>query len=274
MPDAMSLVISQALPSGVHHVYVPPRVLAGLLPEALLQQYQFWQVSPTRLVGKHAVRDDAGEPTLQVEIVTSSAVPGCSATVTRAVPAEQVAAGASSGAVWQLLDIAHAPADSLLHRLATVLSRIENVSHTLVWGLVHDSSNRSEAGFPMCEVALVDLPRLKTQFKPQVDRDGELRLYCLAHDGLFVSDTRSQQLSSHVLGIPFCIVLENSNHAQFVLTPSFALHRPRVRSLPLSTHLIPHRSSEWAAKVPTRVFVYPVHACGEFLQISSLSSAL
>lgn len=114
----------------------------------------------------------------------------------------------------------------------------------------------------------------QTQFMPQVDRDGQLRLYCLAHDGLFVSDARSSQLASHVSGIPFCMVLENSNNAQFVLTPSFALHRPRVRSLPLSTHLIPHRSSEWANKVRTRVFVYPVHACGEFLQISSLSSAL
>lgn len=161
VPDAMSLVISHALASGEQHTHVPSRVLSGLLPEALLQQYQFWQVSPTRLTGERVASDHAGESTVTVDIVNDPAVPGRSAVVTRPVPAEQVVGTSSARSVWQLLDIVHAPGGSLLHRLATVMARIENVSHTLVWGLVGSTTARSPQGFPLCEVALVDLPRLK-----------------------------------------------------------------------------------------------------------------
>lgn len=115
---------------------------------------------------------------------------------------------------------------------------------------------------------------VQMRFKPQVDGHGRLQLFSLGHDGMYISDERSLMLAFHVRHLPHSIVLQNSNHQQHILVPSFPLARPRVRSLPLSTHVIPVRSGEWAEKVQSRVFVYAMHTCGEFLQISSLSSTL
>jgi hypothetical protein len=104
-----------------------------------------------------------------------------------------------------LFNTLHADPASLAYRLVNVMSRLENAGFVLVWS--HSDARPSQ----LARIAVVELPRLQLSFVPLVDNDGELRLSCVQHPGLFVSDTRSPELQRHIRSIPHCLVLENDS---------------------------------------------------------------
>jgi len=71
-----------------------------------------------------------------------------------------------------LLDLLHAPPDSYLHHLASVMARVEALSHVLAWAKYDDrhALGRGDA-ISQSELRLVSLPRLKLTF--QAIRVGE-----------------------------------------------------------------------------------------------------
>lgn len=269
---------TEGTPSTTENLFVPPRCLAGLLPEALLARYQLWRVS-----GSHVIRGVRPSMPDGDAIVIKLLKGGARACVDLHAPSS-VACRTSDGTAHssaQLVDLLHTSTDSLRARLAALLSRIENLSHILCWGVA------GSAGSTKVELTLVELPRLSVRvrlvvlsasrcifsdlltrvmvqlrLKPKLDDNGTLRLFSLDHDGLFISDLRGHSLKAHLRGIPHALVLANTRGQQFLLVPSFGLRRPRVRPLPFSTHLVPHRSTAWMARVRTRTFLYPVHASG------------
>ena len=91
-----------------------------------------------------------------------------------------------------LLDTVGSGSASVLHRLATVLTRIEDLSHILVWttsdNIERGADADADADSSWVHIALVELPRLKVRFQPMKGADGAVRLHLLEQGGWFVSD--------------------------------------------------------------------------------------
>jgi len=105
-----------------------------------------------------------------------------------------------------------------LHRLALLLSRMEDLSHVLVWAKAtataneeeeqpqegedsHISSSSSSTQALVAHVELIELPRLKLRLKPVVSRDGAtVKLELLDHAGWFVSDRFSSSATAGITG--------------------------------------------------------------------------
>jgi hypothetical protein len=106
--------------------------------------------------------------------------------------------------VMTLLNLLHVPIDSMLYRLATVLARIEDLAHVLVW----TSSKVTDVDQDV-NISKVELPRLKLSLQPKVyvDTQGNesVRLYSLDHAGLFVSDYRSPAIVNIMSGLDYSL---------------------------------------------------------------------
>lgn len=157
-----------------------------------------------------------------------------------------------------LLDLVHAPKGSMAFRLATVMARIEDLSHVLVW----TASKVTELDQ---EVALtkIELPRLKLSFQPRVyeDSNGQqsVRLYCLEHAGLFLSDVRTELIQQLMSGLDYSLLMEDNQRELYLLLPNSTLHRPNIRASPFSTELVLDRGNrDWLRVMDTRYFLYPV----------------
>ena len=89
-----------------------------------------------------------------------------------------------------LLHVPYGP-DSILFRLASVLTRIEDLSHVLLWCSPSPIVNSITVSTPEGEhsIQVIELPRLKVRFQPRRDLDGVVRLYLLDQAGWFVSDS-------------------------------------------------------------------------------------
>jgi hypothetical protein len=133
--------------------YMPARVLAGLLPSALLDQYNFWQQAGGDLIGE-SKSDDVADTEIHVRMVPRAKVSctggeGVCARIVRrrkrreALPNEKAEASAAAAAPTSvgdddepelmLLNLIYAPIDTPLFSVARQLARIEDLSHVLVW---------------------------------------------------------------------------------------------------------------------------------------------
>jgi len=108
-------------------------------------------------------------------------------------------------------------ASNALHRLALLLSRMEDLSHVLVWAKANtakeeedgagsagnalsDSNNEGSQALA-ARVELIELPRLKLRLKPVVSRNGAtVKLELLDHAGWFVSDRFSSKATATAAG--------------------------------------------------------------------------
>ena len=164
-----------------------------------------------------------------------------------------------------LLDLLHAPADSFLHSLATVLSRVENLSHVLAWATFNDAAALGAAdALTQSDLRIVSLPRLKLTF--QALRTGDsVRLYSIDHADLFITNERNNA-SALLEGIPHSLLLSNSNGEMSVLVPAFPPCRPIIQAVPFSTELVLDRSDgTWFSCLEHPYYVYPVHVSLSFL---------
>lgn len=198
-----------------------------------------------------------------------------------------------------LLDLVNAVPSSLLGRLATLLTRVEDLSHVLAWGRLKPAGDNGqqpsdsamdtgEQSQPEASIVLVELPRLKLTFKPQM-RDSQLRLYLVDHSGWFVSDRyaiskeelakglgrEKKELKDLLLGIGASIILENGAEEVQVLVANQDTFRPKVGGEPWSTMLVFDRASlGWQQAMETRYYLYPLHISRTFLSPPTLASML
>ena len=195
--------------------------------------------------------------------------------------------------------------DSVLFRLARILSRIEELSHVLVWSssatparaatdaataCVSASTSSAEsvaAGLMDAVVSLsgsdvtlslVELPRLGARFQPRVDSHGTIKLFALDQAGWWISDAAAdpdapgaRSLANLLIGIPHCVVLENASGELRVMVPNCDIQRPLFA--PFSTELVLNRASaSWLSRSPTRYYLYSVHTTQTFLQAPSVAA--
>jgi thiol-disulfide isomerase/thioredoxin len=264
-----------------HEIYLPRRVLTGLLPDSLLETYQFWKTGPLTLRGYALEKTNEFSILVRLMLGQGKGVNSYTAVIRRlkVLPdsgrKEDTGATGTEGVETSmlLLNLLRAKGGTALFKLGEVLSRLDSISHVLVW-TKSDATRGDEA-----DLSLVELPRLKMRFEMRGKR-----LYSLDYDGLFVSDTMDPAVLSLMAGIPHVLVLENSLRQKSLLVSNFGLERVTIKSCPLNTELVLKSSKfdlaedqwqddTWAKNVETRFYIYPVHLSGAFLLTSSLSSA-
>eukprot|EP00966_Prymnesium_polylepis_P135209 3125348-Prymnesium_polylepis.1 len=198
---------------------------------------------------------------------------------------------------YVLLSLLSAPEGSQLLSLARTLSRIEPLSHVLVWTkrsrLVGEApwSNNGDQQLGLIP-DLVELPRLKLSLRAEKHGD-EWRLCekCLTanaspthnsvdHSKLYVLDVASESESLSparqlAACCPHALILRSENAEYSVVVPNVRPVRPQVGNRPFSTELVLDRLSKpWVANAATSYFTFGVHASGAFLTPPTLASAL
>lgn len=181
---------------------------------------------------------------------------------------------------------------SPLRRLADVLTKMETLSHILVWGRSIEAQQRPEAmegledvttssGDGLVAIETIELPRLGLRFvvKAACDQgvDGAataaVHVLSVDHAGQRLSDRRPA-MTTDGDALPFSIVLESAEGGLALMSPSFGVRRPRIRTLPFSRTLLPRRMPDWIRHVTSRVIVFPFHPSMRFIAPSSLGGAL
>lgn len=255
--------------------FVPRRFLHGAIPDALLDEYQFWQTSTSRLCGVRDSSTAGGDADVFIDVQLSS----------RSLnPDDEAAHGLSSPQHWQasvvrrsvtrsdvshsLINFSDVEATSQFGRIASVLERVENLSYVLGW------VETSESSLSVDHVATISLPRLCASFVLKPDGNGTVRLWSRDQAGLFVSDERPPPLLHLMRGLHQAIVLENLQHELFVMLPNFAVHRPLVKTQPFATQVVLSRPPEWLAACPQRFYIYSYHPSGTMLTAPSLAATL
>ena len=300
---APSLLVTRALNAEIGtQTYVPPRFLAGLVPSSLIDKYVFWQAENDDIAGYEKMdeevdKDDPsaktlGEDTpssrLQIFLTKSSEFDKsgfCNSSaeaLIQRVPVigidhetEQVD---PNRPVHTLLNVSSAPPSSLLKRVGMLLSRLDNLSHVLLWSTAKVHSTHSA-----CSIDFIELPRVNLSFKAKdvesIDGKIEHRLYSNDYDGLYIAtSTEAREIGERLLGsISHFIVLQNADKDLFILLPSCALPR-RLHSdgSHLSVQIIlDRRNKDWNNKIgEVRSYLYPIHNSRSFLVTPSLASSL
>ena len=282
-----SLIVSRALSKSIGtQVIVPKRFMAGLLPTALIESYSFWQNENDDITGykdsKFSNDDDDDDESkedsqssnrLKITLLRENdrddsgfCNSSASALVQRIVVKDNDPALESidpNVPTMTLLDVRTAPPSSLLKRIGMLLSRLDNLSHVLVW-----SYAKVKSGSDSASIDLIELPRVNLSFKAKrietVDGKVECRLYSNDHDGLYIAtSTDSREIVEKLLGsISHFIVLQNSDNDLFVLMPGCALpRRLNTDGTALSVQVIlDRRNKEWIDNMgEVRCYLYPVH---------------
>ena len=212
----------------------PPSLVTsptGLLPDALLEDYFFYQRngSPTVLHG-YPIHKDTGEEAAESQMdhylhvalfhlrrPRATGFPGWCALVTRKSLKDD-------DLDLNLLDLLYAPVGSPLHLLAQLLSRLDNLSYVLAWTPKRDRLS------PTPEIKLVQLPRLQLSFECRAGPDGKVRLCSIDYTKLFVPlghPTPQQRRAAGLLkGMPHGLLLTSENDELYVLLPNVAPCRP------------------------------------------------
>ena len=222
-----------------------------------------------------------------------------------------VTAAAEQASNRVLLNLLAAPKESPLFHLASVLTRLDDLSHVLVWARRLPATGCAAAAAAaagedggglqgddwsgdMGRIMLIELPRLKLRFQPRpaalANGTTVTRLFSLDYSGWFVADdlafdggranegaaSGARFLHELLRGVPHCVVLQNAKDDLQVLVPNHEVRRPKVRGDPFGANLVFDRDSEgWKGVMASaRCYLYPVHSSRAFLQTPSLDSAL
>ena len=252
--------------------FLPFRDLAGLVPEVLFQQYEFWMRSPIEtsfsldltlqlvIVGYPVVKSsntsgfEVGQNSIgysefelmRIEIDPFSGLAeislpdtnGSIAGVSKLIGKETTHVLTVSNRI-HLLPAAKFNPKTALGRLMSVLQRVESASHILIWARGYNEEvNGYEKGFV---VEKVELPRLRLSFTVVKTASGELRFQSIEYVGYWLSDARGERLQELVSGIPFQLILENEDLCLAVVVPTFSVISPPVHRLPFCAELVPYR---------------------------------
>ena len=296
-PARPSLRVARNLANAPHlaqQTLVPKRLLRGLLPDALLDGYVFWQADgePQHLHGFETDETAAAAVThhrLLVELRPPPAEPLEGAVAAPMLPTGtssslfNLAGDAADGVVTRLplcdvhaaaprtdavvddskprLVLANAAASASSAPLVALLQRLESAAHTLFWCAPPAADGDAAA------LARVELPRLRLSFAVVGGR-----LLSEEHGGHWISDARGGALDQLLLGLAaHCLLLENATGEVLVLLPATG------RPLPVASgvHLL-HGDAGWLANLhpSVRHYVYAAHPSGAFLASTTLGSSL
>jgi hypothetical protein len=147
---------------------VTPDALRGLIPEVLLEQYEFWKDLDKNVVKGYPVepKDDWSDYLVTLELQESEKRSEC--VVRRENHRESMV----------LLNLASAALDSSLGNLTRALANLDSLSHVLVWSKSQPTSRGEEA-----EISVVELPRLRIRFLMNHNEEGSARFESLDHTG-------------------------------------------------------------------------------------------
>jgi hypothetical protein len=303
LAPASSLLVTRALNAEIGtQTYVPPRFLAGLVPSSLVDKYVFWQAENDDIVGYEKLEEQGDEDDpLAKKQGEDSPSSRLKITLTKSSEFDKTGfCNSSAEALIQripvigidheiervdpnrpshtLLNVLSAPPSSLLKRVGMLLSRLDNLSHVLVW-----STAEVHSPHVACSIDFIELPRVNLSFKAKdvesVDGKIEHRLYSNDHDGLYIAtSTEAREIGERLLGsISHFIVLQNADKDLFILLPSCALpRRLHADGSHLSVQVIlDRRNKEWNNKIgEVRSYLYPIHNSRSFLVTPSLASSL
>lgn len=303
LAPASSLLVTRALNAEIGtQTYVPPRFLGGLVPSSLVDLYVFWQAENDDIIGYEKMVEQGDEDDPLAKSLGEDS-PSSRLKITLAKNSDFDKTGfcnSSAEALIQripvvgidhetervdpnrpthtLLNVLSAPPSSLLKRVGLLLSRLDNLSHVLVWSTAEVHSPHSP-----CSIDLIELPRVNLSFKAKnvesVDGKIEHRLYSNDYDGLYVAtSTEAREIGERLLGtISHFIVLQNADKDLFILLPSCALpRRLHADGSHLSVQVIlDRRNKDWNNKIgEVRSYLYPIHNSRSFLVTPSLASSL
>eukprot|EP01059_Diplonema_ambulator_P001287 TRINITY_DN11037_c0_g1_i6.p1 TRINITY_DN11037_c0_g1~~TRINITY_DN11037_c0_g1_i6.p1 ORF type:complete len:2473 (+),score=747.89 TRINITY_DN11037_c0_g1_i6:4581-11999(+) len=162
-------------------MYLPKRLLQGVLPDALLEQYRFWQdaddTASSNIIGRPTAKEDT--TSLDIELDFGPSLGLSSGTITRI---QHTPDGKEvRWTLMNLLDPEEGAEKQLASRLAGVFTRLDNLSHILVW--CDDSG-----------LAKVELPRLRLSFTKK-----GARLHCDQHSGYYLHEGKTDKLTSELV---------------------------------------------------------------------------
>ena len=223
---------------GAYHL--PEHLLEGLLPAALIQNFQLWS-RPDGLEGvakkgskmRFSLYVDLQPPVLKVDALWLGAA------VWRMPPAGEAAEP------LMLLDLLERPRQgSLLWRVASVVARIESLSHALAWG-------RPDEG-----LTLLELPRIGTSFEPRPGPHGEAWLFNCDLQELALAEEVPEAVMSLCRGLPHSLVLRDREGSFHVMVVNSPLLRRRAKQQPLYNFSVPNNDSpRWAHLFRSRYFL-------------------
>ena len=309
-----SLVITRSLVYGDRRsveTYVPPRHLAGILPSALLLQYDFWQRPDASLLaqrrgGSHGLPPPNAPDELHIELTLEGTA------AVRRVPLDARGAPQSHRERY-LLSSARVPRHGALGSLLQLLLRVEDLAHVLLWSNAGDgigddddddyseddeedcseddegepsggtarSPGRADTSRAECAVGLIELPRLRLSFSVVRETCGEgggrALLRCNEHPGLVLGWLECERLHALLRGLPHALVL--TSEAGDVAVLLSALCKPCrlvAPNEPLHTQMLLARHlPSWMAQLPSsRHYLYSVHPSRTYLSPPSLAAAL
>ena len=289
---APSLLITRNLHSNIGvQTFIPDRLLRGVVPDGLLEDYEFWQHNgDENLTGyqrPHARR--AAKPsliTVELEKLGKPDFTGfcCSraAAVVRRVPIVRESAEKEiisptpdpKYPVHTLLNVMFAAPTSELIKVRHLVQRVDSISCALTW----TESDIRERPDGAC-VDLIEFTRLNMSFRSQVDTtcvDGRRRrFYSVEHSGFFVSNFRSQETDALLSGLRSALLLENDNHELLIMVPAGG--KPTWGKGPdgVEEFFLDRSDKDWIDNLSdVRHYIYPVHNSGSFLATTTLASSL
>ena len=172
--------------------------------------------------------------------------------------------------LFDLLDPKHAE-NKTLHNLRNILTRIEDISHILIWGkAANEIKSEDNLAEEFLNISGIELPRLKLRFTPKEHEDGITRLHIADDDSWYITDRYSLDLkdedktillerdaiSKHFVGLPHTLLLQNQADEFQILMANHDVHRPIVRGSPFSTNLVFDRNSATWQEVMERRYFY------------------
>ena len=252
-----------------NEIFVPERCLRGLLPAALTTSYRFWRTSPNTLRGyPKATGGGDNERELLVQLYKGRTgvwqaivrrLPPASTAIDPTLAIDDGEPGPSSSATFSfpsgtetLLNLTDTSREGgALRRMAAILTKLESLSHILVWS-VSDARPGEE-----CAISTVELPRLRNAFTVTEDDDGVTRMYSQSDAGKFVPDYVPPSIGRHAAGIPHAVVLADRLDQYYLLVPAATVQRPQVQICPFSCQLVVERPSVLDRSSAT--YLYSVH---------------
>ena len=259
----------------VQRMLLLPRLLVGIIPVTLLEQYTFWEDKggeegqglsneTNGLITANSKTDDS---TMEIKIDNSKA---------RIQRTTSKLDGTTE--TLQLLNLM-ASGTQAAEEYARIFCRLENMSHILIWCTISESSS------DVIIVKRVELPRLRLTFT-----QSQYGLGCDQHTGYYLN-TSSLDESTLKLTDSFsggCIVLSKATGELAILTSSTAEPlRPKVAGItnePLSwverhmpSQLLFRRHEDnWVDGLPSeaRHHIYYIHSCHSLLRAPAVASNL
>ena len=301
-PAASLVIIRSLLAELGRQLYVPPRLLAGLLPHALLQQYEFWQAPDQSLVGYSTGPSVTPTRLLVTVSPEGPADPqglGCHAahaTVQRVQlqdPGEGdpvkgwglTAPEDASQPRMQLLNLLHSAPGTELRQLAKLLLRLSSLADVLVWAACAEGSAAGPSTIDVVELPLLNLTfeaRQATTAAGAVTR----RLYCTDHPSLFITNDRPADVVALIEGLGSALLLQTDQGDYFALVAASGVpgrvevltgQCPSLQPLSLfGSHVIfDHTNDGWSRRLgDMRHYLYPIHLSGAFLFTPNFAASL